>query len=153
MQKPKSLRVAIENALPEIAANPEKCSLFVENGSVSANKGTLSHTDRYTLSVLITDFVGDIDVLKTAVIHWLQTNQPDILGAGKVAENAFRFQCDILSHDTADVLIQLQLSERVNALFDENRQIHISHAPKPQHIADLTGILGAAWGKSENWQP
>lgn len=151
MQKPKSLRLAIENALPEIAANPEKLAMFIENGRISANKGTLSHTENYTLTLLITDFVSNLDVLKTSMINWLQIHQPDILGAGAVAENAFTFQADILSHDTADVLIQLRLSERVNAMIDENRQIHITHPKEPQLTPDLTGVLGAAWGKNENW--
>lgn len=151
MKKPESLRRAIEAALPEIAANPEKLSMFVENGRVEGNKGTLSHADRYTLTLLLTDFVGDIDVLKTSIINWLQVNQPDILGAGAVNPDAFTLQVDILSHAAADILIQLRLTERINAKIDEQQQIHISYPAEPQHATDLTGVLGAAWGKASNW--
>lgn len=154
MQKPKSLRQAIENALPELAQNPEKLVMFVQQGSISSNKATLSHSKNYTLTLLITDFTGDLDVLETAIIHWLQTNQPDILGAGQVERDSFQFDVDILSHDSADVLYQLKLSERVVALRDEETaQIHITYAPEPQHIQDLTGVFGEMWGKGENWKP
>ena len=154
MQKPKSLRQAIENALPEIAENPDKLAMFVQQGYISSNKGTLSHTKNYTLTLLITDFTSDLDILETVIVHWLQTNQPDILGAGQTERDSFKFDVDILSHDSADVLYQLKLSERVVALHDEETaQIHITHAPEPQHIQDLTGILGEMWGKSEDWQP
>lgn len=153
MQKPKSLRQAIENALPEIAQNPDKLAMFVQHGKISSNKGTLSHSKNYTLTLLITDFTSDLDVLETTIIHWLQTNQPDILGAGQTERDSFQFDVDILSHDSADVLYQLKLSERVVALRDdETAQIHITHAPEPQHIQDLLGGFGNLWGESEDWK-
>lgn len=142
MEKPHSLRAEIIKHLPELAANPEKLTLFATHGRIIAHKGTLGHSTEYTLSILITDFSGDQDILKTTIIYWLQTHQPDILLPGKTDANSLTFEADILNNDTADLLIQLKLSERTTALLDENGQIHIGHPAEPQHIPDLTGILG-----------
>ena len=150
MQKPKLLRQAIERVLPEIAESPEKLTMFVQQGTISSNKGTLSHSKNYTLTLLITDFTSDLDVLETAVIHWLQIHQPDILGAGQTEKNSFQFDVDILNHDSADVLYQLKLSERVVVLRDEQtEELHISHAAEPHAIRDLTGDFGKMG--NEDW--
>lgn len=142
MEKPASLRRAIEQALPELAAHPDKLTLFVSAGRIIAHKATLSHSTEFTLSVLITDFSGDQAVLRTAVIDWLHTHQPDILGPGATNPQSFTFEADLLGHDTADILIELKLSERTRALIDDNRNIHIDHPREPTHNQDLVGILG-----------
>lgn len=141
MEKPASLRAEIIKHLPELAENPDKLVMFVENGRVNAHKATLSHSTEFTLSVLITDFSGSQDILKTTIIHWLQTHQPDILLPGHVRSDAFTFDAEILSNGTADLLIRLRLSERTTALLDDNGQIHIDHPAEPQHQYDLTNTL------------
>lgn len=142
MEKPASLRAAIEKSLPEIGQSPEKFAMFVGNGRIRAYKATLSHTVEFTLSVLITDFTGNLDVLHTTVVHWLQTNQPDILGPGDTDPAAYSFEADILANDRYDILIELKLSERTRALVDDQGSVQIDHPGEPQHKQDLTGILG-----------
>lgn len=141
MEKPASLRAEIIRHLPELAENPDKLVMFVGNGRVVAHKATLSHSTEFTLSVLITDFSGNQDILKTAIIHWLQTHQPDILLPGQVGRDAFAFEAEILSDNTADILVSLKLSERTTALLDDKGQIHIAHPAEPQHLTDLVGAL------------
>lgn len=143
MEKPASLRAEIERHLPELAAHPDKLAMFVTEGRVIAHKATLSHETKFTLSLLITDFSGNIDILHTAVINWLHTHQPDILLPGAVDPRAFVFEAEILNAQTADVLIELKLSERTTALVDESGRIEIAHPGEPQHIGDLCGIIGA----------
>ncbi|EIC14284.1 phage tail protein [Kingella kingae] len=142
MEKPKSLRTALETALPELRDNPDKLHLYITNGQVETHKGTLGHTDHYTLTLLITDFVGNIDVLKVAIINWLQTNQPDILGQGSVIPNAFTFEADLNGHSSADLLIELKLNERTTALIDEHNNVHVTHPAEPQRDTDLATTLG-----------
>ena len=142
MENPKSLRAAIESALPEIRDNPDKLHLYITDGWVAAHKATLGHTNHYTITLLITDFVGDIDVLKTIIIHWLQTHQPDILLPGQVIPQAFTFEVELLGHDTADIVIQLKLNERTTALIDDDGNVHISHPPEPQRDTDLAHAIG-----------
>ena len=143
MEKPALLRSAIERHLPEIKQNPEKLAMFVTGGRIIANKGTLSHETEYTLSSLITDFSGDIDVLHTVIITWLQEHYPYLLGAGQVDAKGFTFEVDILSDRSADVLIEMKLMERTVALVDDAGRIAISHPDYPKHIKDLTSIIGA----------
>lgn len=143
MEKPASLRAAIERSLPEIAKQPEKLTMFIGQGRILANKATLSHTAKFTLSLLITDFTGSIDVLQTAIVHWLQTHQPDILGPGDTDPTAYTFEADILSDNSYDILVELKLSERTRALVDDAGSVKIDHPPEPQHKKDLVGILGS----------
>ena len=142
MEKPASLRAAIEKSLPEIGQNPDKLTLFVGNGHIRAYKATLSHTAEFTLSLLITDFTGNIDVLHTTIVHWLQTHQPDILGPGNTDPAAYSFEADILADNSYDILVELKLSERTRVLVDDNGNVQIDHPAEPQHKTDLTGILG-----------
>ena len=129
MQKPNTLRAEIEQQLPELSQNPEKLSMNITQGKIIANKGSLSHTTEYTLNILITDFTGDIEILKTTIIHWAQANQPDILGAGNTPnQRTLSFEADILS--------ELPLTERTLAQSNEHNQIQISH-PRNANHSDL----------------
>lgn len=141
MEKPEKLRAEIEKHLPEIKKNPEKLSMFIMPGRVVASKGTLSHETRFTLSILITDFVGDLDVLNAVIINWLQDNQPDILGPGDTDPNAYTIEAEILGAHSADVLIELKLTERTTVLVDDDGNIEIGH-PRNANRKDLMNALG-----------
>lgn len=142
MDKPKSLRAELEKHLPELKDNPDKLHLYITDGRIDAHKATLGHTTHYTLTLLITDFIGDIEVLKTVIIHWLQTHQPDILLPGQTPPQSFAFEAELNGHSSADLLIQLKLNERTTALVDDAGQIRISHPPEPQRDTDLAATLG-----------
>lgn len=142
MQKPETLRAEIEKHLPEIAANPEKLVMNITNGKIIAGKDTLSHSTLYTLNIYISDFSGDIEILKTLIIHWAQENQPDLLGAGNTPNNqSFSFEADILAHGSYDLLIELPLSERTLAQKDRQNRIAISH-PRNANRSDLETAIG-----------
>lgn len=142
MEKPASLRAAIERSLPEIAQHPDKLTMFIGQGRILANKATLSHTAKFTLSLLITDFTGSLDVLQTTIVNWLQTHQPDNLGPGATDPAAYTFEAEILANNSYDILVELKLSERTRALVDDEGNVKIDHPPEPQHKKDLVGILG-----------
>lgn len=127
MEKPASLRSTITASQPWIKANPDKLALFISHGSVKATKHTLGHDLAYTLNIALWDFTGDIDILNTTIVNWLQTNQPDILGPGQVPENRWTFDIDIIDHNSCDILITLRLTERIIAVLDDADKIHISH--------------------------
>ncbi|HBS2592839.1 phage tail protein, partial [Klebsiella pneumoniae] len=77
MNKPQSLRRALNNAVPYVRDNPDKLHLFVDNGSVVATgAASLSWEYRYTLNVVIVDFSGDQGLLMAPVVAWLMENQP-----------------------------------------------------------------------------
>ena len=72
MEKPNSLRAEIIKHLPELAENPDKLTMFISNGRIIAHKETLGHTTEFTLTILITDFTGDQNILRTVIISRLQ---------------------------------------------------------------------------------
>lgn len=67
MNKPQSLRRALNSAVPYVRDNPDKLHLFVDNGSVVATgAASLSREYRYTLNVVVVDFSGDQGVIDGA---------------------------------------------------------------------------------------
>lgn len=73
MNKPQSLRRALNSAVPYVRDNPDKLHLFVDNGTVVATgAASLSWEYRYTLNVVVVDFSGDQGLLMAPVLAWLR---------------------------------------------------------------------------------
>lgn len=114
MNKPQSLRHALNKAVPYVRDNPDKLHLFVDNGSlVATGAGSMSWEYRYTLNVVIEDFSGDQNLLMAPVLLWLRANQPDAINNPELREKLFTFEVDILRNDICDISLNLQLTERV----------------------------------------
>ena len=140
MEKPALLRAEIEKHLPELKNNPEKLTLFVQNGRVSGNKHTLGHEVRYTLALMIDGYTGDTDILNAVILNWARRHQPDLLAPGRVPDNAYRFEADILDNQSCDLLIELALSERITVTADNNGQVTVRHQ-KPPTEDEMANIL------------
>lgn len=138
MEKPASLRAAIAAAIPELAQNPDKLTMWVIEGQVKANKSTLGHELQYRLNINITDFSGSLNRLNVAVINWLQAHQPDILHPSASRPDGYVFEADILNNHSTDIAIVLRLTEGILARIDDSGQIHISYRAEPKHKNDLT---------------
>ena len=114
MNKPQSLRSALNKSVPYVADNPDRLHLFVDSGQLVATAAaSLSWEYRYTLNVVITDFTGDQNLLMAPVLLWLQENQPDALQNSEAREKLFSFEVDILANDRCDISMDLKLTERV----------------------------------------
>ena len=114
MNKPQSLRHALNKAVPYVRENPDKLHLFVDNGSlITTGAGSMSWEYRYTLNVVIEDFSGDQNLLMAPVLLWLRTNQPDAINNPELREKLFTFEIDILRNDICDISLNLHLTERV----------------------------------------
>ena len=140
MEKPALLRAEIEKHLPELKNNPEKLTLFVQNGRVSGNKHTLGHEVRYTLALMIDGYTGDTDILNAVILNWARRHQPDLLAPGRVPDNAYRLEADILDNRSCDLLIELALSERITVTADNNGQVTVRHQ-KPPTEDEMANIL------------
>ena len=140
MEKPALLRAEIEKHLPEIKNNPEKLTLFVQNGRVFGNKHTLGHEVRYTLALMIDGYTGDTGILNAVILNWARRHQPDLLAPGRVPDNAYRFEADILDNQSCDLLIELALSERITVTADNNGQVTVRHQ-KPPTEDEMANIL------------
>lgn len=114
MKKPADLRAHLTNWVPDLAANEDKLLLLIEKGAVATKLGAgLGFEYRYTLQVIITDFAEPADVLVVPLLLWLQVNQPDLLMDTVRRDKALAFEAEISNHDTIDIAITIDLSERV----------------------------------------
>lgn len=114
MNKPQSLRNALNKAVAYVRDNPDKLHLFIDSGSlVATGAASMSWEYRYTLNVIVEDFSGDQNLLMAPVLLWLGTSQPDAMNNPELREKLFTFEVDILRHDVCDISINLQLTERV----------------------------------------
>lgn len=131
MLKPKSLRKALNDALPVLKANPEMLRIFIDGGAIGATLATsLSFENRYTLNVVVTDFTGDLDLLLVPIGAWLRENQPDIMTTDEGKKQGFTYIADINNNESLDVSISLRLTERT-IVKEVDRAQHVSHAPEP----------------------
>jgi len=131
MNKPQSLRSALNKSVPYVAENPERLHLFVDSGQLVATSATsLSWEYRYTLNVVITDFTGDQNLLMAPVLLWLRENQPDALQNSEAREKLFSFEVDILGNDRCDISMDLKLTERVIATAEDGKA-RIEAVPEP----------------------
>ncbi|SOE91868.1 P2 phage tail completion protein R (GpR) [Burkholderia sp. D7] len=114
MNKPDSVRAAIVAAYPALASEPEKLTVFIDNGSIAAT-GTVSASFeyRYQLHILVLDFAGDADLIMIALIEWARANQPDLVTNADQRASGITFEADILNNATCDLSIKMQLTESV----------------------------------------
>lgn len=131
MRKPAELRTAITAAVPDLQHNPDKLHLFVEEGRVVATGAkSLSFEYQYTLSLLVTDFADSADAITVPVLAWLRENQPELFTNPDRRPDGFKFETDVLNHNTVDLLVKLPLTERVIVTVADGHY-QIAHAPQP----------------------
>lgn len=138
MKKPTSLRKFLTDNLPDLERDQDSLLVFIEKGSVhSTLTPSLSFEYRYKLNVVVTDYSGDADTLIVPLLVWIRNNQPDLLmrqdGSG------IDFEAEILNHETADIALTLDISERVRVQIINNKRV-ITHLDEPP-LPDLTGPL------------
>lgn len=110
MIKPDGLARLLAASVPALAADTTKLQLFVDKGRIAARRGaTLGYEERYTLSIVVQDFAGDVDQLFVPIIAWVAEQQPDLLDKGE----PFTFTTEILDGGTCDIQIDLELTELV----------------------------------------
>ncbi|HWX12869.1 MAG TPA: phage tail protein [Trinickia sp.] len=114
MIKPASVRAALVAAIPSLAAEPDKLTVFIDQGSIAAT-GTrsLSFEYRYVCHVLVLDFAGEADDVFIALVEWARKHQPDLVTSIDERSNGITYEIDILDNATADVSVKLHLTESV----------------------------------------
>ncbi|MFZ6712000.1 phage tail protein [Undibacterium sp. TC9W] len=139
MYKPNSLRNHLTAANPDLKRNPDKLLVFADEGRLIGT-GTASRSFEYAykLNVIITDFGGDEDGLMVPLLDWVAVHQADLLGNPDKREKGIRFVVDFNNHDSVDISLELELSERVIVKQNQNR-LDITHAgeiaPAPDYAA------------------
>ncbi|MBL4839922.1 MAG: phage tail protein [Thalassospira sp.] len=84
---------------------------FAEKGSIVAYQGTDSQNRnfkiQYVAHLIITDYAGDPQNLLFVMTDWIDANVPDR------NEEALKFHVDVISTKSADVSIQIELSDTI----------------------------------------
>lgn len=138
MYKPKSLRKALTDAVPDLARNPEMMRIFIDNGKLASTlAASLSFENQYTLNVVVTDFTGDIELLLVPVQAWLRIHQADIMTTDEGRKKGFTYFADINSNDSTDISISLMLTERT-IVKEQGHELHVEQVPEPQPPEPVT---------------
>lgn len=138
MYKPKSLRKALTDAVPDLARNPEMMRIFIDNGKLASTLATsLSFENQYTLNVVVTDFTGDIELLLVPINAWLRIHQADIMTTDEGRKKGFTYFADINNGDSIDISISLMLTERT-IVKEQGHELHVEQVPEPQPPEPVT---------------
>ncbi len=114
MYKPASLRQHLTAAVPELARDPDKLSLLVKSGRVAcAGAASLSFEYRYGLQLVVLDYAGSADAIVLPILVWMRTHQPEYFDNPQQRDADFHFEAEYNNASTIDLLIELQLTERV----------------------------------------
>ncbi|HBO3352255.1 phage tail protein [Pseudomonas aeruginosa] len=144
MNKPNSLKTHLLAAVPELANNPDRLLVFIDNGSArSTAEAGLSFEYSYTLNVILTEFAGHPDAVFIPLLAWLMVNQHELLANQDKGKEAVAFEADVLDNSKVDLSIKLPLTERVIVKKLDDGRLEVTHPDEPQ----LEPFLPAG-----NWQ-
>ncbi|EKN3458393.1 phage tail protein [Yersinia enterocolitica] len=139
MLKPDSLRAAILKAVPYIKQNPDCLHLFVDKGAIIATLApSLSFESQYTLNIVVTDYAESMDLIVVPILHWLRTNQPDIMANPDKRQDGFTFEADYLDNKLRDISIDLKLTERTIVKEQEGKLTVTTLDEPPEPYASLS---------------
>lgn len=113
MKKLADLRAYLANAVPSLKKDPDRLDVYIEKGGIACRYGSLSFQYAYEARILVKDFTDHADTLIVPLLAWIAINQPSLLLDADKLDNAIRFEAEIIDHDKTDVLLILDLSERV----------------------------------------
>lgn len=139
MRKAQSLRSALASAIPEFGKEPGRLKIWIEDGSgKSRQTESFGFAFSYRLNVLAEEMRTDIALLALAIFRWLRVEQPDLLAPNATG---FNFEADILDNKTADILIQIDISENVSVRPVNGGGFTLEYLPEPDPLFE--GMLGA----------
>ncbi len=139
MKKPGTLRrLLLDTALRE---QGEKLTLFIDRGGLTCRRGkSLAFEYRYTLNVFVEGYTGPTNALMIPILAWISEQQPDLLDR----EQAFTFEAETLDDDSADVSIDIELSERVLVERTGKTTFEGTHLPEPVLADAFPGVCGVS---------
>lgn len=159
MNKLESLRNYLCAAIPALHTDPQQLKVFVESGRmVGRGGGTLSFEYRFTLRLVMLDFVGSLDLLAIPLMAWLNRYQPDLLQNKDTAAKGVRFEAEPDGRDKMDLVVEVDLTESVVVTEDVDgngrQRLTATHKgeavyPLPYATGDYTQHQGAKL--TEEW--
>ncbi|AUH00978.1 phage tail protein [Prodigiosinella confusarubida] len=155
MQKPQSLRLALNAMFPSLQANPELLQSTIKKGVIASTLATsLSFEYQYKLVLSLNNFSDNLDTLFVTILSWLRTHQPDLMTREAMRNRGFRFNISQNTDGTTAVRITLKLTER-NWVREENESLYLTYEPEPTPPEPVTrpmslyinGNLISQWSK------
>lgn len=141
MQKPDSLRQLLYATA--LIGQTEKLATFIDRGRVECRRGAnLAFKYHYTLSLVVQGYTGSPDALMIPILAWIAERQPDLLD--RAPNEPFTFESELLDADTADVSIELELSELVLVERTGKSQFKATHVPEPILVDAFRGVCGVS---------
>jgi len=135
VKKADSLKALLLASVPALAADPAKLALFVDKGKISAvRSNTLAFQLGYTLTIWVEAFSGDLDGLFVPILAWIAQNQPELIG--RPDSEPCTFESELLDGDSADITIEIELTERVLVERRDDGKLRTVHLPDAP-IADV----------------
>lgn len=133
MYKPASLRAHLTDANPDLRQNPENLIVFADEGHIVATgTASLSFEYRYRLNIIIIDYSGDSNALMVPMLAWIAVHQIDLVDNDEKRKTGISFEVDINNHETIDLSIKLDLTERVIVKRGDQGRLDVRHLPEPQ---------------------
>ncbi|VVE41400.1 hypothetical protein PCO31111_04191 [Pandoraea communis] len=149
MMKPPALRAALVENNAYLQQNPDRLHVFVDHGRIEASseKGRIgskggSFRYRYTLNLIVTDYPDDSTTLIIPIIAWARNWQPDLLANPDRQRDGIKFEVDVLKTGTADVSIEIQLTEAVDVQYVEGKPV-ATYRQEPMLSDEVRAFLGA----------
>ncbi|MDR6397293.1 phage tail protein [Herbaspirillum seropedicae] len=133
MYKPTNLRDYLRKAIKQLAQNPDKLHIFIDEGGARAT-GTagLSFEYDYVLNLILTDIGPDLDLVFVPLLAWLRVHQHDAFANPENAKKAVRFEVDMNSAESLDLSIKLSLTERTIVKREDGGRLQVSHPAELQ---------------------
>lgn len=123
MKKAELLRDALIASNQWCKANPEQFTVWVEKGHIEIQAaGESSFMYLYPIQVLAMDFPGQLDDLMLPLLAWVWENQPDLL-LNPDSNKKIEFDADIVSDDSADILLKVPVWERVMVTIENGKTV------------------------------
>ncbi len=117
--------------MPYIRKSPDCLHVFIDNGVIIATLApSLSFEYQYTLNLVITDYADNLDLIIVPILHWLRTNQPDIMANPDKRPDGFTFEVDYLDNKLRDISIDLKLTERT-IVKEQEGVFTVTHLDEP----------------------
>ena len=130
MQKPALLRDHLTARLPELARDPERLKMWLDNGSIrSTQTASLGFQWSYKLNIVVTDWTDHPSIIMVLIVEWLRRHQPDLVAS--TAAPGFVFEADIIDDKTIDLSIDLDLTEVVAVTRREDGGFDMQHVEEP----------------------
>lgn len=143
MNKPNSLREHLLATVPELAKNPDRLLVFIDDGNIRSTAAPgLSFEYSYSLNVILTDFAGHPDAVSIPLLAWLLRHQPELLTNLEKGKTAIAFEADVLDNSKVDLALKLPLTERVIVKRQPDDSLLVTHPDEPELFEETFTLAG-----------